>query len=130
MRFYKCTRWLLDCQCHTRLADRILSSISPSIKASQTDQLFVELSSICDESYATEPVAQTDLLETDDDDSKLQSFEYTVTLKSAGTFLVQICTLFPSGEVVYKNVDLPYRDPLLWILKIGVPCTGLERAYH
>ena len=34
-----------------------------------------------------------------------------------------ISTLFPSGQVVYKNVDLLYRGPFPWILKFPVTAT-------
>ena len=94
-------------------------------------KLCVMLSSLCEESNTA---ATTTKMNVFDDfqcahGNTLHSFmNYSITLNSTGALLVRESHQYRSGcayrkgEFACKTVDLPFKDPLPWILRIGVPC--------
>ena len=97
----------------------------------ETRLFYTELSSLCKESHTTK-AAEMKLIERINfggGNTNLSYMDYTVTLKSAGAFLVRESRQYSNGQVlpddkrVCKNVDIPFKGPFPWILKIGVPCS-------
>ena len=106
--------------------------LSLNMEVDRSSQLCVELSSVCDESYAPKPAAQMNLFQRFAGYSGRLSFmEHAVTLKPTGALLVQMCNEdkhdnpYPKGDYACKSVDLSFQGPFPWILKIGVPCNQL-----
>ena len=64
--------------------------------------------------------------------------DFTVTMKSTGAFLVpesRPCQTdngshFLNGKHVSENVDMPFKGPFPWILKIGVPYQSVSMTFH
>ena len=103
----------------------------------ETRLFYAELSSLCKESHTTK-AEEMKLIERSNiggGNANLSFMDYTVTLKSAGAFLVQEsrqCSngqVLPDGKRVCKNVDTPFKGPFPWILKIGVPCSQLASMH-
>ena len=94
-------------------------------------RLCTELSSLHEKSNTAKATAQMNLVEhvnVRNGDVSLSFMDYTVTLKSAGAFLVreshrqQMGLVFLDSKRVCNNVDMPFKAPFPWKLKIGVPC--------
>ena len=102
--------------------------------ANKSRRLCTELSSLCEESNTEDVTAEMNLVESvniGNGDVNLSFMDYTITLKSAGAFLVQESHhsqnghVFPDDKRVCNNVDMPFEGPFPWILKIGVPCNQM-----
>ena len=94
-------------------------------------RLCMELSSLHETSNTAKATAQMNLVEHvnfGNGDVSVSFMDYTVTLKSAGAFLVresyqhQTGYVFPDSKRVCNNADMPFKAPFPWILKIAVPC--------
>ena len=105
--------------------------LSLKTTANVSCRLCTELSSLCEESNTANVTARMNLVESvniGNGDVNLSFMDYIVTLESAGAFLVreshkkQTGSVLPDGKRVCDNVDMPFKAPFPWILKIGVPC--------
>ena len=94
-------------------------------------RLCTELSSLREKSNTAKATAQMNVVEhvnIGNGDVSLSFMDYTITLKSAGAFLVRESYqhergyVFPDSKRVCNNADMPFKAPFPWILKIGVPC--------
>ena len=99
--------------------------------------LYAELSSFCEESNTTKATAEMNLVEQVKFGSALMNMsfmDFTVTMMSTGAFLVlesRQCQfggfyLLPNDKHVCKNLDLPFKGPFPWMLKIGVPSQSVS----
>ena len=101
--------------------------LSLSMKADHNSQLCVELSSLCNESNTENSAAEMNVMSFICflRDEFLFFLDYTVLLKPTGAFLLQMCSCSQNSrrdQCSCKSVDLPFRGPFPWILRIGVPC--------
>ncbi len=107
--------------------------LSLNMKADRISRLCVELSSLCEESNTKTSAAEMNVMRfisSSYDDGFLFFLDYTVLLKPTGAFLLQMCSRsqndrLVNGQCPCGSVDLPFKGPLPWILRIGVPCEKL-----
>ena len=105
------------------------------MKPDLDSRLCFRLSSLCEESNTKTSAAEMNVMRSisyddDDDDEFLLFLDYTVLLKPTGAFLLQMCSRSQNDRLVNdqcpcESVDLPFKGPLPWILRIGVPCEKL-----
>ena len=103
--------------------------LSLNMEEDQNSKLCVALSSFYEKSNTNEPAAQINLMSSFPPvyGKSLFFLDYTVLLKPTGAFLLQMCSCGSNSRLVKdqcscKSVDLPFRGPFPWILRIAVPC--------
>ena len=95
--------------------------LSLNMLADQNTRLCVELFSVCEKSSTKNSAAQMNVM------SSILNREYLFFLRPTGAFLLRMCNQsqsfrLESNQCQCKSVDLPFRGPFPWILKIAVPC--------
>ena len=96
--------------------------LSLNMEADLNSRLCVALSSFCEKSNTNKLAAQMNAMTFSPNligQFLLYFLDYTVLLKPTGAFLLENSR---SDQSPCKSMDLPFRGPFPWILRIGVPC--------